>query len=522
MSTGSTIASETWDPQNSLTGDVPDASENRKAAATNLVPLVDAVEGPETADIPCPLHAAALATPDAPAILRAAGATTYGDLDNRVSAAAGKLAESGCAPGARVGLYLEKDERYIVLLLALLRAGCVACPVSTRMPVEGVPALLRVAGCLALISDQDLSSATKPVVLRPDDLLREAPRTPRPRAGNIPTDRPTTIVFTSGSTGSPKAALHTFGNHYYSALGSGANIPLAPGDRWLHTLPLYHVGGLSVIFRCLLSGAAISLPDPRAPLGEEIARYRATHVSLVATQLQRLLSEDVDLSSLKAVLLGGGPVPETLVDEAAARKLPIHTSYGLTETASQVTTTPPGASSEELYASGRVLPHREVSISGDGEVLVRGATLFAGYVRGDELDHARDAGGWFHTKDLGALGADGSLRVWGRKDNLFISGGENIQPEEIEDALAWIEGVERAVVVPVPDAEFGERPVAFVQTSSSVPGTLDLTKDLEPVLPRFKIPVAFYSWPADAPEGMKPDREFLRQRARELRDVDRG
>jgi O-succinylbenzoic acid--CoA ligase len=178
--------------------------------------------------------------------------------------------------------------------------------------------------------------------------------------------------------------------------------------------------------------------------------------------------------------------------------------------ASQVTATRPGASREELRTSGRPLAHREILVSDDGEILVRGKTLFAGYVKSDTMDRPLDAGGWFHTGDLGALDADGYLRIWGRKDNLFVSGGENVQPEEIEEVLCRLDGVEEAVVVPVPDAEFESRPVAFVRVADG--GPENLTRALEPALPRFKIPVAFYEW-SGGPEGMKLDRAFFRERA---------
>ena len=467
-------------------------------------------------EIPYPLRAAP-SVPDVPAILGAAGATTYAELDRLVSAATRRLVEEGCKPDGCVALRLEKDERYVVLLLAVLRAGCVACPVSARVPPEGVAPLLRLAGPSALISDQDLPDVTDLVsVLEPERLLKHVPedgQTADP--ATVRSDRPATIVFTSGSTGTPKAALHTFGNHYYSALGSGANIPLGPGDRWLHSLPLYHVGGLSIVFRCLLAGAAMVFPEPGASLGEAIARGGVTHVSLVATQLRRLLSEEAPLETLRAVLLGGGPVPETLVDEALDRGLPIHTSYGLTEMSSQVTTTPRGASRETLRTSGRALPHREIAVAEDGEILVRGETLFAGYLWEDGLNRPLDEAGWFHTNDLGELDAAGLLRVTGRRDNQFVSGGENVQPEEIEEALCRIEGVEQAVVVPVPDEEFGERPVAFVRAPGGQPAQ-ELAKALEPVLPRFKIPVAFHQWPEpNGPEGMKVNRAAFRRLARE-------
>ena len=468
--------------------------------------------------IPCSLRATALVTPEAPAVVGQTGTMTYAELDGRVSDVAERLAGEGLPRGARVALLLEKDERYVVLLLAVLRAGCVACPVSTRVPLEGVADLLHIAGCSALISDRDLPSVDLPV-LRPEELLA-APAGIRPRGSTtVPAERPATIVFTSGSTGVPKAALHTFGNHHYSALGSGTNIPLGPEDRWLHSLPIYHVGGLSVVFRCLLAGAAMVMPEPGSSLSEAITRGGATHVSLVATQLRRLLAEDAALGSLRAILLGGGPVPETLVDEALDRRLPMHTSYGLTEMSSQATTTPRGATREVLRTSGRALPYREVTVAEDGEILVRGDTLFAGYVDGDGVDRPLDEAGWFHTKDLGELAETGYLRVTGRRDNQFVSGGENVQPEEIEAALCRIEGIEQAVVVPIADEEFGERPVAFVRTRGGKPPE-GLSEALEPVLPRFKIPVTFRDWPEpQGPEGMKVNRAAFRELARRLEET---
>jgi len=461
------------------------------------------------------LRSAALAAPKDAALIGARGVTSYEELDRLVSAAAVRLGE--LEAGSRVALYLQRDERYVALLLALIRAGHVACPLSDRVPSRGVAPLLERAACSALISDDEELLRTAGANLlrpKPEDLLREGQQFAEP--ADIPLGRPATIIFTSGSTGVPKAALHTFGNHYHSALGSNANIALMPGDRWLHSLPLYHVGGLSILFRCLLAGATVALPQQGTPPGEAIAGFGATHVSLVSTQLLRLLREDANRGGLEAVLMGGGPIPASLVDEAVARGLPVHTSYGLTEMASQVTTTPPGVSLEELRTAGRVLPHREVAISGSGEILVRGQTLFAGYVEGERLNRPLDAEGWFHTGDLGELDDNSYLRVRGRMDNLFVSGGENVQPEEIEEALYRLEGIEEAVVVPVPDEEFGARPVAFIRTDDLEPG--DLAHELEPVLPRFKIPISFHPWPEEAPRGMKVDRAALCERALRLRN----
>jgi o-succinylbenzoate---CoA ligase len=465
--------------------------------------------------VPCPLRETALSAPDAPAIIGSQATTTYDELDGRVSAAAFRLRE--LEPGSRVALYLPKDERYVALMLAVIRAGHVACPVSDRLPPKGVAQLIERAACAIVISDDDELLRTAGAGLqgsKPESLLEGDRRREKPE--HISLDRPATIIFTSGSSGAPKAALHTFGNHYFNALGSNANIALRPGDRWLHSLPLYHVGGISILFRCLLAGATIAIPGHGTPIGEAIANLGATHVSLVSTQLLRLLREDAETGGLEAVLMGGGPVSASLVDEAVSRGLPIHTSYGLTEMTSQVTTTPPGASLEALRTAGSVLPHREVSISEEGEILVRGATLFAGYVEDEELDLLLDTDGWFHTGDLGELNENRYLRVLGRRDNLFISGGENIQPEKIEEVLCHLDGIDEAVVVPVPDPEFGHRPVAFVRTEGD--GPRDLATKLRELLPGFEIPTVFHPWPGDAQRGIKPDRNALRERAQHLQD----
>ncbi len=477
----------------------------------------------------CPLRAAARRVPEAPALIGPDRTWSYAALDGQVTAAAAQIHARGWAEGARVALYGTGRAETAVLLWALLRAGAVACPISTRTPPAGLDALVQTAGCRALLTGEDVSgkdaseasSVSTPVA--PAAAMLDAPpeTTPAGAAARWDLQQPATAVFTSGSTGRPKAALHTLGNHYYSALGSNVNIPLRRGDRWLLSLPLWHVGGLAILFRCVLAEAAVVAPAPSANPAEVLRRERITHVSLVETQLRRLLRARAGgpPPSLKAVLLGGGAIAPDLIEEARARQWPLHTSYGLTEMASQVTATPPGASLPALRTAGRVLKHREVRIRASGEIQVRGRTLFVGYLEDGAPRRPVDADGWFATGDLGRLDAEGRVHVEGRAGNRFISGGENIQPEEIEAALHALTLVAEAVVVPVADAEFGARPVAFVRAEDGVEvPEAALRARLEAVLPRFKIPVAFYPWPEDAPNesGLKPDRAFFRVRAQAL------
>ena len=319
------------------------------------------------------------------------------------------------------------------------------------------------------------------------------------------------IVATSGTTGTPKAAVLTYGNLFYNAEGSNQNIPLSPGDDWALSLPLYHVGGIGIIMRCVLAGACIRLT-------KHGVHEQATHLSLVPTQLYRMLgTENIpSRGRLKAILLGGAPASAALLAEAHRRSLPIHLSYGLTEMGSQVATTPPGADLETLSTAGRVLPHRELRISEKGEILVRGKTLFAGYAQAGHLSAPLDDEGWFHTRDRGHVDEHGRLHVTGRIDNLFISGGENIQPEEVEEALLRIEGIEAAIVVPVDDEEFGRRPFAFVQSKTERPDEQQIRQQLRAHLPGYMIPVGVSPLPLSFAGEVKPDRRALQTEAARL------
>lgn len=454
-------------------------------------------------DIPCPLRGGATARPESPALVSAAGTISIHELDARVRERTAALRDQGVAPGDRVALLGRPDAEYVITFLALLRLGTVACPMNPRFPDAYRDELLgRI--CAQALPPLGAAWAAAATVNEP----------PRFRA-----DQPATIIFTSGSAGPPKAALHCFGNHIHSALLSNRNLPIAHGDRWLLSLPMCHVAGVGVVFRCLVGGAAIVVSENEEPIEASVTRYGVTHLSLVATQLHRLLATDagrVCLRQARAVLLGGGAIPEGLLRESFALGAPIFTSYGLTETASQVATTPPGDPLERLLTSGAPLDPGSLRIAADGEIFVRGKTLFLGYVEGDAVRRPLTDDGWFATGDLGYLDADGYLHVTGRRDNMFIAGGENIQPEEIEQVLCRCPGVREAVVVPVPHAEFGATPVAFVRCDDDrAPDEAALRRELETRLPLFKTPRRFLPWPEDLiPPGIKPDRKAFTARAR--------
>lgn len=435
---------------------------------------------------------------------------TPADLDRLSAAAARALLAGGVRAGERVGLRGAQDTRYLSALLGLVRIGAIAAPLSTRVPAGAIPGLLARVGAGALVSGEG-AGALEGVRCLPFPRTDAAPGgAVVPPFGAFGDGAPATLVFTSGSTGAPKAALHTAGNHAWSARGANAHVLFGPGDGWLLALPLYHVGGLGVLFRCLEAGANVVLPEMGEPLAVSLARPGVTHVSLVATQLARALREAPEALDGKRILLGGSAISPTLLDDAHSRGLAVLTSYGLTEAASLVTATAPGAPRADLATSGRVLAHRELRVSARGEIEIRGRTRFAGYLTADGLATPFDADGWFATGDTGALDAEGRLVVAGRRDAMFVSGGENVQPEAIERALVALPGVREALVVPVEDAAFGHRPFAFVDADGGLDGPR-LNALLAEHLPGFMLPVGYGAWAA--PGGLKPSRADAARRA---------
>ncbi|WP_412067989.1 AMP-binding protein [Rubrivirga sp. IMCC43871] len=448
--------------------------------------------------LPDPVRQQADARPGAPALLTPSTTWTWADLDRRVVAAARALVGR-----ERVAVRAETSPELVVLVLAALRAGTLLAPLSTRWAAPTVAEALARLGLDLLYTDASVDGVTQAPLA---DLLATA-WPDGERVADIPFDRPFTVVHTSGSTGAPKAVLHTIGNHVWSARGVIERMGVDEDCRWLLDLPLYHVGGLGVVVRCALAGAALVLPDG-ASTPDAIGTLRPTHASFVATQLDRLLDADADLSSLRAVLLGGSAIPARLLDRAVASGVPVTTSYGMTEATATITATVPGTDRPALATSGPPLAHRRVRVASDGEIRVAGPTV-AGTWGPDGPEPPPE---WLATGDLGYLDAAGRLVVTGRADLQFVSGGENVRPERIEAALAALPGVAQAVVVPVPDRTFGARPVAFVRTADgAAPDGPSLATALRERLAGFEVPVAFHAW--RGAEGLKPNRPALTREA---------
>jgi O-succinylbenzoic acid--CoA ligase len=278
---------------------------------------------------------------------------------------------------------------------------------------------------------------------------------------------PHSIIYTSGTTGRPKGAILTYGNHYWSAIASALNLGTLPDDRWLACLPLFHVGGLAILLRGVIYGIAVVLHERFEPdrVNHAIDHEQVTIVSVVATMLERMLADRGERpfpNTLRCVLLGGGPAPLPLLERALALGAPVFQSYGLTETASQVATLAPEDVRSKVGSAGKPLMGTQVRIEADGEILVRGPTVSPGYL------HQAPHGEWLHTGDVGRLDDEGYLYVLDRRDDLIVSGGENVYPAEVEATLLAHPAVEEVGVYGLPDPEWGQTVCAAVKPRTAV------------------------------------------------------
>jgi O-succinylbenzoic acid--CoA ligase len=271
-----------------------------------------------------------------------------------------------------------------------------------------------------------------------------------------------TVLFTSGTSGRPKPVELTYANHCSSAFASAWNLGVAPDDHWLCALPLFHVGGLSILLRSAIYGTAAVVHEgfDADAVRAELESGRVTLVSLVPTMLRRLIAAGAGpMPGLRAALIGGAPAPRDLLARAVELGIPVVETYGMTETASQIATAPAEDALARPARAARPLPGVRLAIAPDGEILMRGPMVA-------ERSVARD--GWLHTGDLGRLDEGGLLHVEGRKGDVIITGGENVNATEVEAALTAHPAVDDAAVLGRPDPEWGEVVTAYVVADAAI------------------------------------------------------
>lgn len=418
----------------------------------------------------------AFLSPDQVAIEFGEERISFAELEKESKSFAKKIAGLKVKKGDKVGIFSSNHPQMIVMIHALSYLGAVAVLLNIRLTRTELEFQLRDAEVgLVLTSDnlyEDFSSRGLALLSKSYRQISQLEENQASLLEEISLSDPFTIVYTSGTTGNPKGVVHSYGNHWWSAVASALNLGLSERDKWLAVLPLFHVGGFSICMRSVIYGIPVFLVEKfdEEIVNEAILHRGVTIASVVTLMLERLkddLGERKYPESFRCMLLGGGPAPKSLLEKAAEKNIPVFQSYGLTETSSQIATLSPKDALKKLESAGKPLFPGQLIIQkpdqeGIGEILVKGPMVTRGYYNNEAANQAAFQEGYLATGDLGYVDEEGFLYVVDRREDLIISGGENIYPTEIESVLSSMAEIKELAVVGKKDKDWGEVPVAFV------------------------------------------------------------
>lgn len=485
--------------------------------------------------IPNPLLKRVSLTPDRPAIKFNEKQYSFRELYEIAYTTAGQLAHHGVKKGQFIAVILRNHIDTGAVFLALQLLGAKAVILNNRLTAEELSWQINDSRSCLLITEEhfhgkitalkELNSSF--LIMTKEVLLRTSPTEPEIQQ-EIGLDDVCSVMYTSGTTGHPKGVLQTYGNHWWSAVGSALNLGLNEEDCWLCTVPLFHISGYSILMRSIIYGMKMVLHEhfDEKTTVKDIRDEKVTIMSVVTATLSRILEElkeDELPGSFRCMLLGGGPAPLSVLERCVEKRIPVYQTYGMTETASQIVTLSPEYSVSKLGSAGKPLFPAQVSIittegkkakpHESGEIVVKGPNVAKGYMNQDKTK-MQNGSGWFHTGDIGYLDEEGFLFVQDRRSDLIISGGENIYPAEIEGILISHPHVADAGVIGVSDDSWGQVPVAFIASKEKLT-VEEIIKFISRKLAKYKIPKKIYFIPEIPRNASK---KLLRRKLREMLD----
>nr|ACJ12468.1 fatty-acid--CoA ligase transmembrane protein [Rhodococcus sp. T104] len=457
---------------------------------------------------------------------------TYADLEDKTGRLAAVLANGGVGPGDRVAYVGLNSPAFLTTLLATLRIGAIFVPVNFRLAGPELRTVLDRSGAVALIGEPGHvemvdavrdTAAVKRFLLVDDDpevpvagstagwepwsrALAEAAPTDRVVPGRF--DDPAILMFTSGTTGTPKGVVLTYGNIWWNSVNVDTRLDARRGDVTYASAPLFHVGALnSFVVRTIVRGGTVVLRrsfDPAEFLADLI-QYQVNSMFVVPAMLAGLRRVpgvfEADLSHLRSIVVAGAPVPPSLIHDFADHGIWLQQAWGLTETAPFATHLPVERTLDKIGSAGIPMPYTQVRVVDtasnlpvppgvSGEIVVRGPNVTPGYWENPEATaSAFDDEGWFHSGDIGYLDDEGYLYIVDRLKDMVISGGENVYPAEVERILVNMPGVSDVAVVGVPDQKWGEIVVAVVSLHADAELTLEDVREYAALqLARYKLP----------------------------------
>lgn len=457
--------------------------------------------------------------PAKPAIVDlATGRTlTYGDLHRRADALAAHLSDLGVGRGDRVALLAHNGPEYFDLQFACGRLGSIAVLLNWRLTVPELEYIVGDSSPAVLIHSPEFADVAVEVQRRCGtrhllaiddgyDGVVTSGHTVEPV--EVTHDDPSTIMYTSGTTGHPKGAIITHGMTFWNVVNLGVPARITPDTVQLVVLPLFHTGGLNCYANPVLhAGGRVVLARTFDP-GEALAvlgdpAHGITHVFAVPAPYQFMMQHpdfaSTDLSRVQVAGVGGAPCAITILERWAERGVELAQGYGMTETSPSSVFLDPADAMRKIGSAGKALLHTEVRVVRDdgtdagpgevGELWTRGPNITPGYWGKPEATAASFVDGWFRTGDAARADDEGYLYIVDRWKDMYISGGENVYPAEVENVLHRLDGVADAAVVGVPDPKWGEVGTAVVvRAAGSDLGAADVVAHCRANLARFKVP----------------------------------
>jgi O-succinylbenzoic acid--CoA ligase len=417
---------------------------------------------------------------------------TYLELSSIVGKTAHFLNKKGIKENDITALLSKNSWEFIVSILALWEIGAVPVALNTKLlskDLEEQIGFLNPNSVIKSKSINNISLQKKNIIIPFDDLPEDEYET---KITDFSKQKTALILFTSGASGKPKAVTLSFENLIQSALTGKKVLNQTSDDKWLASLPFYHIGGFSIIFRALMFGTSIIIPDSlsKDDLIQSINRYKPTLASLVSNQLKKFVDSDfMPPKELRTVLLGGGFFHTDLILKAIDKGWKIAKVYGSTETSSFVSFMNYEELKRKPGASGKTIPPNKIIITDEGEIAVQSHTVMKGYYNNDEETFSRLKNDFYYSGDQGYIDDEGYLFVEARRNDLIVSGGENINPVEVENIILLNSKIKEACVVGIENKQWGQIvAAAIVVKENEKLSEIDLINYLKERLASFKIP----------------------------------
>jgi len=382
----------------------------------------------------------------------------------------------------------SNSKEFIITTIALWNAGLVPVPLNNRWTETEIKEVIKKYNFKVVLFENKFSdklTSTQIEKFSFDDLLN-----PKSKPSQYTSNDESVVIFTSGSSSEPKGVVHTFDSLANSILNGEEILNQKVGDKWIASLPFYHIGGFQIICRALSGGCEIIIPANLKidSIKNSITEFYPTHISLVSTQLKNFVDTNFNpVNSIKVSLVGGGFTDDSIIIESSKKGWKPVRVYGSSETASFVSAATADEILKKPETSGKAVKNVKIQTSSDGEILISSKSLFKCYLNDEETTKEKIKNGFYYSGDLGFIDEDGYLFIEARRNDLIVSGGENINPLEVEKVLMKNKSIKEVCVFPIQDKHWGQICAAAIVTNETVSEEV-IKYELKKVLADFKIP----------------------------------